>query len=190
MMGSNMFNTPVMARVACVAVSIAAASSVRAGSNPAPQSAAQADSPRASQATRHSRPKLDLSGRTRIGKASFYSAKFNGRKMADGSPLDPRGDSAASKHLPRGTTAKVTNLETGESAVVTIRDRGPHVRGRIVDLSPATARKVGIDRHEGVSKVAVTPLSLPPSEQGTKAAAAAPGTEAARPRREAASTPR
>jgi len=169
-----MFNTSVMARVACAAVSIAAAASVGAGSNPAPQSAAQADSPRASQATRHSRPKLDLSGRTRIGKASFYSAKFNGRKMADGSRMDPHADGAASKTLPLGTTAKVTNLETGESTVVTIRDRGPHVPGRIVDLSPASARQVGIDHHEGVSKVAVTPLSLPPTAAGARTPDAVP----------------
>jgi rare lipoprotein A len=46
---------------------------------------------------------------------------------------------------------------------VTIRDRGPHVPGRIVDLSTASARQAGIDRHEGVSKVAVTPLALPPA---------------------------
>ena len=111
------------------------------------------------------RPRLDLSGRTRVGKASFYAGKFDGRKMADGTRMDPQADSAASKTLPLGTRAKVTNLETGESAVVTIRDRGPHVKGRIVDLTPATADKVGLDRHEGVSKVAVTPLSLPPSDE-------------------------
>ena len=113
----------------------------------------------------HTRPRLDLSGRTRVGKASFYGGKFSGRKMADGTRMNPRNDSAASMTLPLGATAKVTNVETGESAVVTIRDRGPDVRGRIVDLSPATAQKVGIDRREGVSKVAVTPLSLPPAAQ-------------------------
>jgi len=168
MMGSNMSKTSVMTRVACAAVSLAAAASVPAGSKEPPPSAAQADAPHASQAARHAKPKLDLSGRTRVGKASFYSAKFNGRKMADGSRMDPQADSAASKTLPLGTTAKVTNLETGESTVVTIRDRGPHVPGRIVDLSPASARQVGIDHHEGVSKVAVTPLSLPPTAAGAR----------------------
>jgi rare lipoprotein A len=53
---------------------------------------------------------------------------------------------AASRTLPLGTTAKVTNLETGKTAVVTIHDRGPYVAGRIVDLSPATARDIGLDR--------------------------------------------
>jgi rare lipoprotein A len=98
-----------------------------------------------------------------VGKASIYANKFDGRRMADGTRMDPQDDNAASKTLPLGTTARVTNLETGQSAVVTIRDRGPHVPGRIVDLSPATAERLGLDRHEGVAKVAVTPLSLPPA---------------------------
>src|ERR1044072_1082654 len=86
----------------------------------------------------------DLSGKKRVGKASFYAKEFAGKPMADGAPMDPHGNNAASKTLPLGTTAKVTNLETGQSAVVTIRDRGPYVQGRIVDLSPATAQSIGI----------------------------------------------
>ena len=105
--------------------------------------------------------KPDLSGRKRVGKASFYARKFSGRKMADGTPMDPQRDNAASKTLPLGTTAKVTNLETGQSAVVTIQDRGPFVPGRIVDLSPSTARKVGITQEDGVAKVEVAPIAVP-----------------------------
>jgi rare lipoprotein A len=158
-MQSNLFKRYVMGGATCAALAAAACA------HAAPSSRAEAGPEAASArpAPRHAKPKLDLSGRTRVGKASFYSAKFNGRKMADGTRMDPRSDSAASKTLPLGTTAKVTNLETGESAVVTIRDRGPHVPGRIVDLSPASARQAGIDRHEGVSRVAVTPLALPPA---------------------------
>ena len=96
-----------------------------------------------------------------MGKASFYAKEFAGRKMADGQPMRPRGDNAASKTLPLGTTAKVTNLETGKSAVVTIQDRGPYVKGRIVDLSPGTAQRIGIDAARGVAKVAVTPITVP-----------------------------
>jgi rare lipoprotein A len=107
--------------------------------------------------------RLDL-GRPRIGKASFYARKFAGRKMADGTRMDPHSDSAASKTLPLGTTARVTNLETGRSTVVTIRDRGPYVKGRIVDLSPAAARKLGIDREDGVARVEVAPIQLPPRD--------------------------
>ena len=106
-------------------------------------------------------PQLDHTGRKRVGKASFYAKMFHGRKMANGKPMDPRDDNAASKTLPLGTTAKVTNLETGRSAVVTIEDRGPYVKGRIVDLSPATAREIGISRENGVAQVEVTPLSIP-----------------------------
>lgn len=105
--------------------------------------------------------KLDLSGKKRVGKASFYARKFAGRKMADGTPMDPQGDNAASNSLPLGTTAKVTNLKTGQSAVVTIQDRGPHVPGRIIDLSPATAEKIGITRRQGVVPVEVAPIALP-----------------------------
>ena len=60
------------------------------------------------------------------------------------------------------------SLQTGKSAVVTIRDRGPHVKGRIIDLSPATARQVRIRRGQGVANVEVTPLP------GAKAGGTAP----------------
>ena len=166
-----MFERSVKTAMACAAVVAVACAQARPSVVPQPaaapvvQQASQAQPSAVRRPRPHPRPRLDLSGRTRVGKASFYGGKFSGRKMADGTRMDPHDDSAASKTLPLGTTAKVTNVETGESAVVTIRDRGPYVRGRIVDLSPATAQKVGIDRHEGVSKVAVTPLSLPPAAQ-------------------------
>jgi rare lipoprotein A len=105
--------------------------------------------------------KPDLSGRARVGVASFYASAFFGRPMANGVPMNPRGDNAASRTLPLGTVAKVTNLETGKSAVVTIQDRGPYVQGRIVDLSPTTARQIGITRSKGVSKVVVAPVAVP-----------------------------
>jgi rare lipoprotein A len=81
--------------------------------------------------------------------------------MADGTPMQPQGNNAASKTLPLGTTAMVTNLQTGRTAVVTIRDRGPYVKGRIVDLSPATARKIGLEPKQGLTKVEVAPLEVP-----------------------------
>jgi len=181
-----MFEKSVMAGVAC-----AAAACVQAAADVPPEAAARAVAPPARQAAaQHAKPRPDLSGRQRIGQASFYAGKFSGRKMADGTRMDPRNDSAASKTLPLGTTAKVTNLETGESAVVTIRDRGPYVKGRIVDLTPATAEKVGIDRHEGVSKVEVTPLTLPQHDEGAKARDASPHTKAAGPGPDSTSVPR
>jgi rare lipoprotein A len=107
------------------------------------------------------RPAADLSGRARTGVASFYASMFFGRKMADGTPMNPEGDNAASRTLPLGTRARVTHLKTGQSTVVTIQDRGPYVVGRIVDLSPATARAIGITPQMGLAKVEVTPIFVP-----------------------------
>lgn len=101
---------------------------------------------------------LDRLGRAKVGIASFYADRFSGRPMADGTPMQPHSNNAASKTLPLGTTAVVTNLKTGKRAIIVIRDRGPYVGGRIVDLSPATAREIGITRRQGVAKVEVAPL--------------------------------
>jgi peptidoglycan lytic transglycosylase len=105
--------------------------------------------------------KPDLSARTRVGAASYYASEFFGRTMANGAPMNPRGDNAASRTLPLGTVARVTNVATGKSAVVKIEDRGPYIQGRIVDLSPATARRIGITPHIGVATVAVAPVVVP-----------------------------
>jgi rare lipoprotein A len=102
----------------------------------------------------------DRSGQPRVGKASYYHPMFNGRKMANGERFDPNDNNAASKTLPLGTTARVTNLANGRSAVVEIEDRGPYVAGRIVDLSPSTARQLGIG-DEGVVPVEVAPIAVP-----------------------------
>jgi rare lipoprotein A len=123
---------------------------------------------------------LDRSGKKRVGKASFYAHMFAGRKMADGKMMNPQHDNAASRTLPLGTTAKVTNLETGKSAFVTIQDRGPYVEGRIVDLSPATAREIGITPRQGVAKVEVSPLAVPLPNGGVKLGVAADATLARR----------
>jgi rare lipoprotein A len=103
----------------------------------------------------------DLSARKRLGKASYYAREFFGRPMANGAPMDPQGNNAASRTLPIGTVAKVTDVDTGKSAVVTIEDRGPYIKGRIVDLSPSTAKKIGITPHIGVAKVVVAPIAVP-----------------------------
>ena len=105
--------------------------------------------------------KIDRTGKTRKGKASYYSRQFHGKKMANGEKLDPASNDAASKVLPLGTKAKVTNLETGDSAVVVVKDRGPYVDGRIIDVTPKTAEKLDMKK-DGVADVAVTPLQLPP----------------------------
>jgi rare lipoprotein A len=129
----------------------------------APQQAPPASAPAASTQREPvvAKPKLDRSGKPRKGKASYYSRRFYGKKMADGKPLNPNKDVAASKTLPLGTVAKVTNLETGKSDVVTIEDRGPYVKGRIVDVSPKAAEKIELKK-DGVAPVEVKPLAVPP----------------------------
>ena len=102
----------------------------------------------------------DRSGKARVGKASYYHAMFNGRKMAGGKRFDPNGANAASKTLPLGTIARVTNLANGKSAIVEIQDRGPYVADRIVDLSPKTAEAIDI-KHQGVARVEVAPITVP-----------------------------
>jgi rare lipoprotein A len=116
---------------------------------------------------------LDRSGRKQVGKASFYASRYSGKTMADGTPMRLYSNNAASLTLPLGTTAKVTNLQTGQSAIVTIRDRGPYVKGRIVDLSPATARKIGITRNQGLAKVEVAPIAIPLADGSVRIASLA-----------------
>jgi len=130
------------------------------------------------------KPKPDFTGKQRLGIASFYADNFGGKPMADGVPMNLQGNNAASRTLPLGTRAKVTNLETGKSATVVIEDRGPYVDGRIVDLSPATARRIGITRRQGISKVVVAPITVPQPDGTVKLGAAAHGRSS--PLREAA----
>ena len=83
-------------------------------------------------------------GYTETGKASYYSNKLAGRKMANGEKYNPKKLTAAHKTLPFGTRIKVTNLETKKSVKVKVTDRGPFTPGRIVDLSYSAADKLSI----------------------------------------------
>jgi rare lipoprotein A len=159
--------------LACVAGAGAAGFAPDAG---AAESTAPQDATLSPQATRIT-PPPDLSGRKRVGKASFYAKKFAGKQMSDGTRMDPHGDNAASRTLPLGTTAKVTNVQTGQSAVITIKDRGPYAKGRIVDLSPSTAQKIGITRDNGVAKVQVDPIAVPLPDGSVKPGVAARGVK-------------
>lgn len=133
-----------------------------------------ANQPDAAQAQhhRHHRAPIDRSGKAKKGKASYYSRKFSGETMASGKPMNPASNAAASKTLPLGTKAKVTNLENGKSAVVKIQDRGPHVKGRIVDVTPKTAKQLGM-RKQGVAAVEVAPIEVPQPDGSVKPGAAA-----------------
>jgi len=92
-----------------------------------------------------------------IGYASWYGPRFHGRKTANGEIFDLYKFTAASRALPLGTYVLVYNFENGKFVVVRINDRGPYVKGRIIDLSFAAAYELGIHK-KGVGKVAVIPL--------------------------------
>lgn len=84
------------------------------------------------------------SGWSDEGMISYYADKFHGRRTASGQVFDKNAMTAAHRSLPFGTKVEVTNLANGKSVVVTINDRGPYAEDRILDLSPAAARKIGL----------------------------------------------
>jgi rare lipoprotein A len=89
--------------------------------------------------------------RTEAGIASVYSTE-SGNRTASGQKLNPHALSAAHKTLPFGTKVRVTNRKNGKVIVVTINDRGPFIRGRVIDLTPAGARALGFS---GLTSVTV-----------------------------------
>lgn len=92
---------------------------------------------------------IPISASAQTGIASVYS----GGRTADGEHARASGLTAAHRSLPFGTMVRVTNQRTGRSVVVRINDRGPFVRGRIIDLMPAAARAIGFS---GLAHVNVT----------------------------------
>jgi len=78
------------------------------------------------------------------GEASYFADSLDGRKTASGELYDKNALSAAHRSLPFGTKVKVTYLKTGQSVVVVINDRGPFAKDRIIDLSAAAAKKIGL----------------------------------------------
>ncbi len=94
------------------------------------------------------------------GTASWYGGKFQGRKTANGEIFDTYKFTAAHKTLPFNTIVRVTNLNNGLSVEVRINDRGPFVKGRIIDLSRAAAEKLDMTA-SGVAPVRIEIISLP-----------------------------
>ena len=78
------------------------------------------------------------------GSASYYAAKFHGRRTASGEVFNNNAMTAAHRTLPFGTKVRVTNPATGKSVVVRINDRGPFTRGRMIDVSRAAAEELGL----------------------------------------------
>lgn len=96
-------------------------------------------------------------GAPQIGTASFYARRFAGRRMANGQRFDPASDTVAHRSLPFGTVVRVTNLDNGRTATARVHDRGPWIRGRIVDVSPRIARELDMIR-SGLARVEVVPM--------------------------------
>lgn len=83
-------------------------------------------------------------GFVQTGTASWYGPDFHGKRTSNGEIYDMHAMTAAHKTLPLGVFVKVRNRENGEEAVVRVNDRGPFVKGRIIDLSYAAARELGV----------------------------------------------
>jgi len=97
------------------------------------------------------------------GNASWYSVKTNyGKRTASGQQLDNSAATAAHKTLPMGSTVRVTNMNNGKAEVVTITDRGPYIRGRIIDVTVGVAERLGFAAR-GVAAVKVELLAKPAS---------------------------
>jgi len=82
--------------------------------------------------------------RVQSGRASWYGPGFHGKVTASGETFDEAALTAAHKSIPLGSKARVTNVTNGNSVEVKINDRGPFTQGRIIDLSRAAARALGI----------------------------------------------
>ena len=94
------------------------------------------------------------------GLASWYGPPFHNRQASNGEIYNMHAFTAANRTLPLGTIVRVTNVKTGSSAIVRITDRGPFIRGRIIDLSLAAAKKVDVWR-AGVAPVRIEVLKTP-----------------------------
>ncbi|MEZ8022726.1 septal ring lytic transglycosylase RlpA family protein [Vibrio sp. 1F255] len=91
---------------------------------------------------------------TLVGKASWYGDKFHGRLTASGETYNMNANTAAHKTLPFGTIVRVTNTDNNKSVDVKINDRGPYVKGRVIDLSHKAFSQIG-DVKKGVVKVKI-----------------------------------
>jgi rare lipoprotein A (peptidoglycan hydrolase) len=106
------------------------------------------------QVTNHESPYFVVTPVVHVGAASWYGPGFSGRKTASGEVFDETKFTAAHKTMPLGTRARVTHLGNGKSVEVVINDRGPHTDGRMIDLSKAAAKALGMIDN-GIAKVRI-----------------------------------
>ncbi len=86
------------------------------------------------------------------GIASYYSNKFSGRRTASGETFNPNALTAAHRTAPFGSQIRVTHLGNGKQVIVRVNDRGPWAKGRVIDLSYAAAKQIGL-HHSGTARV-------------------------------------
>ena len=108
-------------------------------------------------------------GPVEVGTASWYGAEFQGSRTASGERFDAHAFTAASRSFPIGARVRVTNLANGRSAVVRVNDRGPFARGRVLDVSYAAARALGMVGR-GTARVRIEALGDGPSQITTSRA--------------------
>lgn len=96
------------------------------------------------------------------GLASWYGAQYHGKRTASGAPLDMHAMTAAHPTLPLGTMVMVENLGNGRAAAVRITDRGPYIKGRIIDLSLAAALQLGL-KGDGTAPVRIKVMASSPT---------------------------
>lgn len=89
------------------------------------------------------------------GKASYYSTEFAGRRTANGEAFNPQALTAAHRTAAFGSRVRVTHVGNGKDVIVRINDRGPWTGGRVIDLSYAAAKKIGM-QHSGTAQVRLT----------------------------------
>ena len=115
---------------------------------------------------------ISVAPRPETGIASWYGPDFQGNRTANGEAYDMNGLTAAHRLLPMGTRVKVTNLLNQKSVTVRINDRGPAIRGRLIDISKGAARMIGL-LGAGIAPVQLeivstpAPAHLPPQSQAT-----------------------
>jgi len=103
-------------------------------------------------------PLADMETEIDGGMASYYGNELAGNRTANGERFDPGQLTAAHRTLPFGSMVRVTNMSNGDSVVVRINDRGPFAHGRVIDVSQAAAREIGMHR-SGTARVKLALLA-------------------------------
>lgn len=110
-------------------------------------------------------------GKPEVGKASWYGEEFQGKTTANGEKFDSHSLTCAHRTLPLGSLLRVTNLRNRKTVMVRVNDRGPMLEDRVLDLSMAAARKIGLF---GLGKVSIQPVKkVSPNPADAKLAAQA-----------------